>query len=433
MNTDPSSSQPINLPAQFRKMHSRDRRDAFYGPLGALDKPQGVDALEPSLADAMVENSIGYMAVPLGVVPEFPVNGRMWALPLATEEPSVVAAASYAAKILSRAGGLTAEAEPALMKAEVFIENSQLTPSEFLKEHRTSLESGLEPLLASMTARGGGLREISARRLPVTGVLLVQILVDVKDAMGANLLNSLAEKVSPWIEEWTGGRKLMAILSNNADQRLARARFSIPVDQLSKAGVDGAEMARRLELAWKVAGEDPDRAITHNKGIMNGISALALATGNDTRALEASVHIYAQRTGSCKPLSTFHVENGILTGEIELPLSLAVVGGAMGIHPQAQAHLQALGNPSARDLSALAAALGLAQNFAALYALVGEGIQKGHMALHARRLAFQAGARGELLEKVAARIAERQTFNSSGAAQALSEVDPSAGSPAGES
>lgn len=421
MNTDPSS-QPLVLPSQFRKMPSAARRDAFYGPLGALDLPEGMAGLDPSLADAMVENSVGYMAVPLGVVPDFPVNGRTWNLPLATEEPSVIAAASYAGKILSRSGGLTAEAEPALMKAEIFVENSQLTPSEFLKEHRSALEAGLEPLLTSMTARGGGLRDLVVRRLPLTGVLLVQIVVDVKDAMGANLLNSLAEKVSPWIEKWTGGRKLMAILSNNADHRLARARFSLPVENLAKSGVDGAEMARRLEMAWKVAGEDPDRAITHNKGIMNGITALALATGNDTRALEASVHVYAQRTGTCKPLSTFHVEEGLLTGEIELPLALAVVGGAMGIHPQAQAHLKALGNPSARDLSALAAALGLAQNFAALYALVGEGIQKGHMALHARRLAFQAGARGDILEKTAAKIAEKESFNARGAVQALSEV-----------
>lgn len=418
-------NEPLQLPSHFRKMTAENRQNAFYGPLGLPEGPLGIQGLEPSLADAMVENSIGYFALPLGVVPEFPVNGKTWNLPLATEEPSVIAAAAYAGKILSKSGGLAAEAEPALMKAEIFIENSQLTPTEFLKEFRTPLENALEPHLVSMNARGGGLRDITVRRLPLTGVLLIQILVNVCDAMGANLLNSLAEKTAPLIEEWTGGRKLMAILSNNADHRLARARFSIPVDQLAKAGIPGEEMGRRLEMAWKVAGEDPDRAITHNKGIMNGITAFALATGNDTRALEASVHIYAQRTGTCKPLSTFHVENAVLIGELELPLSLAVVGGAMGIHPQAQAHLKALGNPNAQELSALAAALGLAQNFAALYALVGEGIQKGHMALHARRLAFQAGARGAQVDTTAARITEKGIFNHQGAEEALKDLSGS--------
>lgn len=405
------NSVPLSLPSQFRKLPAAERQKLYFAPLDALDQPAGSAGVDLSLADVLVENAVGYFHLPLGVVPDFPVNGKSWNIPLATEEPSVIAAAAYAGKILAQHGGLSAEAEPSLMKAEVFIEDSQLAPSEFLREFRSSLEEVLAPLLESMTARGGGLKDIIVRRLPVTGVLLVQVLVDVCDAMGANLLNSLAEKIAPRIEEWTGGRRLMAILSNNAEHRLARARFSLPVAALSKNGLSGEEMARRIELAWKVAGEDPDRAITHNKGIMNGITALGLATGNDTRALESSVHVYAHRTGVCKPLSTYHYEEGVLTGEIELPLALAVVGGAMGTHPQAAANLKALGNPSARELAALGAALGLAQNFAALFALTGEGIQKGHMALHARRLAYQAGARGDNIQVLADKITQSGTFN----------------------
>ena len=246
-----------------------------------------------------------------------------------------------------------------------------------------------------MEKRGGGWRNMDARWIAPSRTLAVNLRIDVRDAMGANLLNSAAETVSPLLEEITGGRVLMAILSNRSWDRTASARLSIPVEELGRNGFDGAETARRIVRAARVAREDPDRAVTHNKGIMNGISAMALATGNDTRAIEAAAHAYAGRYGPYHGLSEYWIENRMIHGSLEMPLPFAVTGGAVGFHPVTRWSLQQLGNPDAPGLSRIAAALGLAQNLAALRALVSEGIQKGHMALHARRLAYDAGARGD--------------------------------------
>lgn len=349
-----------------------------------------VEGPPADLAEVMVENAVGTWALPLGLVTDFPVNGGAYTLPLATEEPSVIAAANHAGRLIGRGGGLSAEADPSLMSAEVFLEGTDLGAADRILAAEAELAALVAPTLASMSRRHGGWRGLQVRLLPETGVLAVVFTLDVVDALGANLLNSVAEEMSPRLESLSGGRKVMAILTNNCHQRRARAGFRLPFSGLAKPGLEGAEAARRVVLASRIAEEDPDRAVTHNKGIMNGITALALATGNDTRALEAAVHTYAARDGRARPLSRYRLDEGHLVGEIELPLGLATVGGAVGFHPQAQAALALLGRPGARQLSALAAALGLAQNLAALLALTGEGIQRGHMALHQKRIDWLA-------------------------------------------
>lgn len=341
------------------------------------------------LADLLVENAVGWMPVPLGVASGLVVNGISYEVPLATEEPSVVAAVSYAASIAARVGGFRAGASDPVMRAQVFLEGAAPDAEDRLEAHRADLEAGARAHLASMERRGGGLRALSLGRLEGLDLVVVRLDVDVRDAMGANLLNTLAEALTPPLEKALGGKKLLAILSNDASLRPAWAEVSLPVSALAKPGFEGPEMARRIALASAVAQADPQRAVTHNKGIMNGVTALALATANDTRALEAAVHSFASRTGTYRGLSRWIVENDRLIGRIDLPLALATVGGSAGLHPTARMALQLLGNPGSPSLCALAAALGLAQNFAALFALAGEGIQKGHMALHDRRRTWQ--------------------------------------------
>jgi hydroxymethylglutaryl-CoA reductase len=340
------------------------------------------------LADLLVENAVGWMPVPLGVASGLVVNGTNYEVPLATEEPSVVAAVSYAASVAARSGGFSAGAAAPVMRAQVFLEGPAADAEARLTAHRTALEHEARTHLGSMERRGGGLRNLTLGRLDGLDVAVVRLDVDVRDAMGANLLNTLAEAMTPSLERVLGGKKLLAILSNDASLRPAWAEVALPAAALAKAGLPGPEMARRIALASAVAQADPQRAVTHNKGIMNGITALALATGNDTRALEAAVHSFAAASGAYRGLSRWTVEGDHLRGRIEIPLALATVGGSVGIHPTARMALQLLGNPDSPALCTVAAALGLAQNFAALFALAGEGIQRGHMALHDRRRAW---------------------------------------------
>ena len=346
------------------------------------------------LADLLVENAVGWMPLPLGVASGLIVNDTSYEVPLATEEPSVVAAVSYAASLASRWGGFSAGAGAPVMRAQVFLENPAPDVEARLETHRQALEQEARGHLVSMERRGGGLRGLSLTRLEGLEVAVVRLDVDVRDAMGANLLNTLAEALVPSLERALGGKKLLAILSNDASLRPAWAEVRLPVTALAKPGFDGPEMARRVALASSVAQADPQRAVTHNKGIMNGITALALATANDTRALEAAVHSFAGRGGQYRGLSQWTVEGEFLKGRIDIPLALATVGGSVSIHPTAQMALQLLGHPDSPTLCSLAAALGLAQNFAALFALTGEGIQRGHMALHQRRTEWQQRQNG---------------------------------------
>jgi len=352
------------------------------------------DAPDLDLADLLVENAVGWMPIPLGVASGLVVNGRAYEVPLATEEPSVVAAVSYAASIAARFGGFAAGASAPIMRAQVFLEAPATDAETRLEAHRFALEAEARTHLSSMERRGGGFRALSLARLKGLDVAVVGFDVDVRDAMGANLLNTLAEAMVPSLEKALGGKKLLAILSNDASLRPAWAEVRLPWGALAKPSFPGEEMARRIAMASAVAQADPQRAVTHNKGIMNGITALALATANDTRALEAAVHSFAASTGSYRGLSRWTVVDESLVGRIDIPLALATVGGSAGLHPTARMAFQLLGNPDSPTLCSLAAALGLAQNFAALFALTGEGIQRGHMALHERRTAWQTRQNG---------------------------------------
>jgi len=393
----------------FRKEPIRGRRKTISSGIPSLTSEQrtdfsftGFDENLLDVSEVMIEQAVGYFGVPLGLAGPFTIDGREIRIPMATEEPSVVAAASFAGRLLSKHGGINTQSTEPVMVAQVFLEG-KLNPSstEKVLNARNSIKEHLQRTLESMESRGGGWRDISARWIAPSRTLSVNIQIDVRDSMGANLLNSVAEKVSPILERITGGKVLMAILSNKSWDRTASARLSIPIDEFGGAGFNGKETARRIVRAARIAREDPDRAITHNKGIMNGISALALATGNDTRAIEASVHAYAARYGHYHALSQYWVEENTLHGSLELPLPFAVTGGAVGFHPSSRWCLDQLGNPDGPGLSRIAAALGLAQNLAALRALVCEGIQKGHMNFHARRLAYKAGARGDCISAFA--------------------------------
>jgi hydroxymethylglutaryl-CoA reductase len=345
------------------------------------------------LADVLVENAVGWLSVPLGIVSGLVVNGVSYEVPVATEEPSVIAAAGYAASLAARAGGFAAEAAAPVMRAQVFIEGAHADAGLRLEAHRPELEAHARGLLESMERRGGGLRGLSLAWLE-ENLAVVRIDVDVRDALGANRLNTVAEAMSAPLTGVLGGSKLMAVLSNDASLRPAWAEVRLPFTLLSKthvrAELTGAEMARRIAAASSLAQLDVQRAVTHNKGIMNGVAGLALATANDTRALEAAVHAGASASGTYRGLSRWTVDGDVLAGRIDINLALATVGGSVGTHPTARLALQLLGQPSSSQLCAIAAALGLAQNFAALFALAGEGIQKGHMTLHDRREQWRA-------------------------------------------
>jgi hydroxymethylglutaryl-CoA reductase len=416
------------LPKNFRKLSVVERREKLRALCG--EDTLEWDAISSSpelleLADLMVESAVGWLPVPLGIVTGLLVDGRKIIVPLAVEEPSVVAAASYAGSILARSGGLTTWATDPLMETQVFLEEVTPEGETAILSQRRELQTELEEQLTSLTARGGGFRKMEVSRLPESGLVRVQVTVDVQDAMGANILNTAAESLKPRLESISGGKALMAILSNAAVERRAGARFSLPLERLAPlagSGFSAAEIGRRIALACTVAGEDESRAVTHNKGIMNGITSLALATGNDARAIEAAAHAWAGRTGRYRPLSRFSLSEGALEGELELPLAFASVGGAVGFHPATRLCLKLLGNPDGRSLARLAAAVGLVQNFAALLALVTEGIQKGHMKLHATRLAYLAGARGREIQAVADRLSREGAFRLGDAQRILNSL-----------
>jgi hydroxymethylglutaryl-CoA reductase len=414
------------LPSGFNRRSLEERRAELrraYGP--DEDQWAAVSATPPlvELADVMVESAVGCLPVPLGVADGFLIDGREVAIPMAVEEPSVIAAASFAARLVRRAGGFSTWASDPLMSAQVFLEEVSAEGESRLAGSKERIQASLAVSLMSLEERGGGFRGMRVTRLPESRTVRVDLLIDVRDALGANRLNTAAEAVKPLLEELSGGRSLMSILSNAAEDRVAGARFSMPVERLAvglPAGMRAAEAARRIAAAAAVAREDPTRAVTHNKGIMNGIASLALATMNDTRAVEAAAHAWAARSGRYTSLSTFSVQDGVLTGEISLPLALATAGGSVDFHPAARACLRILGNPDSPGLCRIAAALGLAQNLAALLALVTHGIQRGHMRFHGARLAWRAGARGPEIRALAERLS---ASGLSGADAARSELE----------
>ncbi|WNG23580.1 hydroxymethylglutaryl-CoA reductase, degradative [Cystobacter fuscus] len=397
----------------FHKLSMVERHEKLAQMLGLdemdLAHLQGISALQPSLANQMIENAVGTFSLPLGLGLNLQINGRDYLVPMAVEEPSVVAAVSFASKLVREAGGFSAEADEPIMIGQV-----QLTRYGDPTEATKKILAAKEALLAlansfhpSMVKRGGGCKDIEVRVLPAPEgprgepLLVVHLIIDTREAMGANLINTMAEGVAPLLEQLTGGKVFLRILSNLADRRLARATCRVPVELLADFDIPGAAIAEGIYQASRFALADPYRAATHNKGIMNGIDSAAIAAGQDWRAIEAGAHAFACRDGQYRPLSTWHVDDGHLVGRIEIPMALGLVGGPIKVHPGVQVNMKLLRVESARELSRVFAAVGLAQNFAAVRVLGSVGIQKGHMALHARCVAVTAGARGDWVEKIA--------------------------------
>ncbi|WP_411036370.1 hydroxymethylglutaryl-CoA reductase, degradative [Shinella sp. BYT-45] len=363
------------------------------------------------LANGMIENVIGTFELPIGIATNFTVNGRDYLVPMAVEEPSVVAAASFMARTARKCGGFQTSSTGPIMRAQVQvleISDPHAARARVLRER--------EAIMATANARdkvlislGGGCRDIEVHIFEDTLVgpmLAVHLLVDVRDAMGANTVNTMAETVAPLIETITGGTVRLRILSNYADLRLARAMVSLTPDALKTEEYSGERIARGIVEACAFALVDPYRAATHNKGIMNGIDPIVVATGNDWRAIEAGAHVWAARSGRYTSLTRWEMDaKGNLVGTLEMPMALGLVGGATKTHPTARAALKILGVETAQELAEVTVAVGLAQNMAALRALATEGIQKGHMALHARNIAIVAGAAGEEIETIAEALA----------------------------
>lgn len=350
-------------------------------------------------ADRMIENVVGTMSYPLGIAVNFRMNGRDYLVPMVLEEPSVVAAASNMARLMRGDGGIKTSSTDPIMIGQIQVLDAP-NPEYAVKSIEESKQSLLEladqqdPVLKKF---GGGARDIEVHRI-VTGkgeMLVLHLLVDCRDAMGANTVNTMCETLAPVIENLTGGRVLLRIISNLADRRLARAEATI-----MKEDIGGERVVDDIVSAWVLADSDPYRAATHNKGIMNGVIAVALATAQDHRALEAGAHAYAARTGRYRSLSRWYKNSeGNLVGVLELPMAVGLVGGATRTHPIARLALKIAGVSTARELGEMMAAVGLAQNLGALRALVQEGIQHGHMRLHARNLVVTAGADGPLINK----------------------------------
>lgn len=369
----------------------------------------GIGGVDPTLPDKMIENAIGSFPIPLGVAAYFKINGKEYLVPMAIEEPSVVAAASNAAKMALDGGGFSASCTSPIMIGQVQVtglKDPHGSKMEVLhrKAELIRLANEQDPMLVKV---GGGARDIEARIITShTGrQLVIHILVDVRDAMGANAVNTMAEAIAPKVEEMTGGRVYLRILSNLAVHRLARARAV-----WKSESIGGEDVVDGVVEAYSFAEADPFRCATHNKGIMNGIDAVMLATGNDTRAIEAGAHAYASISGAYKPLTTYEkTAEGDLVGTIELPMAVGLIGGATKVHPTARSCVKLLGVKDAAELAGIAAAVGLAQNFAALRALATVGIQKGHMSLHARNIVASVGCPPELAdEAVRIIVAERK-------------------------
>ena len=369
----------------------------------------GKNGLGLEQADRMIENVVGVFGLPLGLATNFCVNGRDYLIPMVVEEPSVVAGLSHAAKLVREGGGFRAASDPPHMIGQIQV----LDVTDPAAARARLLEAKSEVLRVAnaqdpvIVGLGGGAKDLEVRILssPIGPMVVAHLIYDVRDAMGANVVNTALEALAPVVERVTGGRVGLRIVSNLADHRLARASARVPRESLALEGHGSSEAVQRLLEAYAFAAADPYRAATHNKGIMNGIDALAIATGNDWRAIEAGAHAYAARSGQYSPLSRWERdEQGDLVGSIELPLAVGTIGGATRVHPQTRVALKILGVSGARHLAEVMAAVGLAQNLAAIRALAMEGIQRGHMKLHARQVAMAAGASGDLVGQVAQRL-----------------------------
>ncbi|MGT2772469.1 hydroxymethylglutaryl-CoA reductase, degradative [Streptococcus marimammalium] len=352
--------------------------------------------LKQDIASQIVENTLGTFALPFSVVPEIEVNHQNYTVPFVTEEPSVVAACSFASKIIKRSGGFKATVHNRQMIGQIALYDIKQIDQAInaIKKQKKQLLAIANSAHPSIVKRGGGAIDIKTNLIEdESPLLVVQVLIDTKEAMGANIVNTMTEALKPYLEILTNGKSLMAILSNYATESLVTATCAINYRFLNRDKIKAKEFSERIVLASNFAKKDPYRASTHNKGIFNGIDAVCIATGNDWRAIEAGAHAYASKNGRYEGLTTWRLDeaNEKLLGEITLPLPLATKGGSIGLNPSVLVAFDILGNPDAKILASIVASVGLAQNFAALRALVTEGIQEGHMKLHARSLALLAG------------------------------------------
>ena len=375
-------------------------------------------------ANQMSENVLATLALPYSLVTDFLVDGKSYQVPFVTEEPSVVAAASFAAKIIKRSGGFETEVHKRQMIGQIAlyqVDKADQAIKDVLRKKKELLEQANQAY-PSIVARGGGARDLWLE--PKDDFLIFYLSVDTQEAMGANMLNTMLEALTLSLEELTGGKSLMAILSNYATDSLVTARCVIDYRFLSRDKAEAELLADKMQLASKLAQVDPYRAATHNKGIFNGIDALVLATGNDWRAIEAGAHAYASREGSYRSLSTWTADpvTRQLRGQMTLPMPIATKGGSIGLNPAVAASFDLLGQPQAKDLASLIVSVGLAQNFAALKALVSTGIQAGHMKLQAKSLALQAGAQDEEIAAIASRLTTMKTFNLATAQEILADL-----------
>lgn len=385
-------------------------------------------ALDLDTADRMIENVVGVHSLPLGIAVNFQINGRDYLIPMVVEEPSVVAGASYAAKLVRAGGGFQTYSTPSEMIGQlqvIHVVDPWAARFRLLaaREQIFSMANAIDPTILRL---GGGMRDLEVDVIldSVVGPMLeVRVVYDCLDAMGANALNTIAERLAPTVNEITGGQVNLRIISNLADRRLAHARCTVPADVLAGEGWSGAEVIERIVAAYAFAAASPYRAATHNKGIMNGVDAVVMASGNDWRAVEAGAHAYAARSGHYTSLSRWEKDAaGNLVGTLEMPLALGTVGGATRVHPTAKTALKILKVKTARELAEVVVAVGLAQNLAAIRALAVEGIQRGHMQLHARQVAIAVGATGDEIDHVVRRMVDQGTVRGDLAQEILDQL-----------
>jgi hydroxymethylglutaryl-CoA reductase len=401
----------------------RQQRVAEYAGLDQNELDVLSDSLALPQAEAMIENVVGRYALPLGLATNFVIKGREVVVPMVVEEPSIIAGVSFAAKLVRSGGGFrTSSSEPMMIGQIQLLDLPDLDEAiRLIKAEEVDLLVSANRHHPTIQRLGGGAKRIEYRPFgesPVGPMLIVHILYDCRDAMGANAVNTAAEAVAPLLEQIRGGRANLRILSNLTDQRTARAECLVPVEQLSKNDLSGQQVAQAIFEAWALAAVDPARAATHNKGVMNGIDAVAVATGNDWRALEAGAHAFAARSGRYTSLTEWSLVTTAagqislvgyegataathLRGVLNMPLSIGTVGGTTTAHPTARVSMKILRNPNARTLAEIMVSVGLAQNLAAIRALASEGIQRGHMRLHARQVALAAGAEGDQVQEIA--------------------------------
>lgn len=410
----------MNMKKKFYQMSPAERLD-FLDLKSETRQILEETVLDAALADNLIENQISEFELPMGLAQNFVINGKKFLVPMVTEEPSVIAAASNGAKI---AGNFQTVLLERLMRGQiVFYDVDQADHlMQTIEENQAGIFRAAKEAYPSIIKRGGGLRQVSSRAFEAEGFVSVDFKVDVKDAMGANIVNAILEGVANIFRTWFPEQKILfSILSNYATESLVKVSCEIPVERLSK-GNNGQEVAEKIQAASRFSKIDPYRAATHNKGIMNGINAVVLATGNDTRAVASGIHAYASKEGSYQGLAEWDVRDGLLLGSLELPLPVATVGGAVKVLPKAQAALELLEITEAKELAQVMAAVGLAQNLAALRALVSEGIQQGHMSLQVRALAMTVGAKDEEITILSEKLRREKVMNQAIAEKLLREI-----------